>query len=52
MVRKYAKNGSDILETGDVQGLMNIYGSALRSQYTLIDQTEHWALWQRNIAQP
>jgi hypothetical protein len=48
MVRKYAPDGSDVLETGDVQGLMSIYGSALRSQYTLVEQTKHWALWQHN----
>jgi hypothetical protein len=52
MIRKYEKGDSDVLETGDVQGLMKIYGSALQSQYTLVEQTRHWDLWQRKALVP
>jgi hypothetical protein len=26
---------------------MRIYGPALRSQFTTVDETEHWVLWRR-----
>jgi hypothetical protein len=49
MVRKYTIEGSDVLEVGDVLGLMRIYGSYLQSQFTLVEQTKHWMLWRRKL---
>jgi hypothetical protein len=48
LVRKYKQEGgSDTLEADDVRALMQIYGSALRSHFAVVDETEHWALWRR-----
>jgi hypothetical protein len=47
LVRKYKQNGPDIIESDDVRALMRIYGPALRSQFTTVDETEHWVLWRR-----
>jgi hypothetical protein len=47
MVRKYAKGGPDNVESGDVAALMRLYGSALRSHFTVIEETGHWVLWHR-----
>jgi hypothetical protein len=48
MVRKYKTEGRDVLEVGDVAGLMLIYGPKLQSQFTVVEETEHWVLWHRN----
>jgi hypothetical protein len=47
LVRKYKQDGPDIIEGGDVHALMRIYGPALRSHFTMVEETEHWALWHR-----
>jgi hypothetical protein len=50
MVRKYTKQGQDSVEWGNVLGLMRIYGSALRSHFTAVEETDHWVLWHRVAA--
>jgi hypothetical protein len=52
MVRKYRNPETDVLETRDVAGLMLIYGSDLRSQFSVVEETEHWVLWRRNGSAP
>ena len=47
MVRKYKQKGSDMMEGEDVSALMRIYGPALRSNFTVVEETEHWVLWRR-----
>lgn len=47
LVRKYKQGGPDILEGDDVRALMRLYGPALRSHFTMVEETEHWALWRR-----
>jgi hypothetical protein len=47
LVRKYKQNGSDSMEGDDVRALMRIYGPALRSHFTMVEETEHWVLWRR-----
>jgi hypothetical protein len=47
VVRKYNKEGPDVVEDGNIIGLMRIYGSVLRSQFTQVEETEHWVLWHR-----
>jgi hypothetical protein len=49
MVRKYTVEGSDVLEVEDVLGLMRLYGAYLRSQFMLVEQSKHWALWRRRL---
>jgi hypothetical protein len=47
MVRKYTRAGQDSAEKGNVLGLMRIYGAALRSHFTAVEETDHWVLWHR-----
>ncbi len=47
MVRKYTREGQDSVEKGNILGLMRIYGSALRSHFTVVEETDHWVLWHR-----
>ncbi len=52
MVRKYQQGGPDVWEAATVSELMRIYGAALRSQFTVVEETEHWVLWHRNSTSP
>jgi hypothetical protein len=45
MIRKYKQGGPNIIESEDVRALMRIYGAALRSHYTVVEETQHWVLW-------
>jgi len=47
MVRKYTKKGQDNPEKSNVLALMRLYGPALRSHFTVVEETEHWVLWRR-----
>jgi hypothetical protein len=47
LVRKYKQGGPDILENDDVAALMRLYGSELRSLFTMVEETGHWTLWRR-----
>lgn len=47
LVRKYKQGGPDIVEGDDVRALMRLYGSELRSHFTIVEETEHWTLWRR-----
>lgn len=50
MVRKYESENPISPEANDVLGLMRIYGSALQSHFTIVEETEHWVLWRRTDA--
>jgi hypothetical protein len=47
MVRKYNIDDADSMEHDDVAALMRIYGSALRSEFNEVEETDHWVLWHR-----
>jgi hypothetical protein len=52
MVRKYRKDTPEFLENDatemeDVDALMRIYGPALRSHFGVVEETDHWVLWER-----
>jgi hypothetical protein len=49
MVRKYRKDGPDVVERDDVLALMRIYGQALQAQFDVVEETEHWVLWRRKL---
>jgi hypothetical protein len=52
MVRKYRKDTPDFLENDatemeDVDALVRIYGPVLRSKFSVVEETDHWVLWEQ-----
>ncbi len=48
MVRKYKKDGPNPIELANVSALMRIYGPSLMSNFSVVEETEHWVLWHRD----
>jgi hypothetical protein len=48
IVRKYSTAYEDYAsEEYHLHGLDHVYGAALRERFRMIEETEHWSLWQR-----
>ena len=52
VVRKYRTENPNAIEhddteVADVLALMRIYGPTLRSHFFVVEETDHWVLWQR-----